>query len=100
HEDSDTCLWWSFHVDVIEQEINPGRNILRSTIPSALLNNGSYRIEILAGIHNQKWLLSPRSSPISARIEVEGGRVGSANLTSTRRPGLLLPVHSWNIEKK
>lgn len=84
-------------MDVEEQELPAGINELTTEIPSATLNNGKYRIELLAALHNQKWLLAPKSSPVFVRFEVQGGQIGSPLLSSTSRPGVLLPAHKWQV---
>lgn len=97
---TDVCLLWSFHVDEVERELPTGKSELVTQIPSALLNDGRYRIEFLAALHSQKWLLAPRSNSLIVEFEVQGGQPGSKMLAATKRPSLLLPIYKWHIEEQ
>src|SRR5207253_6182818 len=47
-------LYWSFHMDGQEEncaQLNRGACLLRARIPRRLLNQGNYRVELLAAIH-------------------------------------------------
>jgi lipopolysaccharide transport system ATP-binding protein len=92
------CLWWSFTLDAQLAYLRPGHNTLRTTIPLGILNDGAYRIELLAALHNQKWLLQPGLNIVMTRFVVKGGSLGTALLGATTRPGFLFPVYEWNIE--
>lgn len=96
--ESNQCLWWSFHVDtdpiIVLKE---GVNVLKTSIPAGILNDGDYRIELLAALHNQRWILEPGKNDICLGFSVQGGLVGSVLLSSTNRPTLLFPVLRWKI---
>jgi lipopolysaccharide transport system ATP-binding protein len=55
-------LFWSYYRedDMMQQLLNKtGRFKLSTKIPARFLNEGSYRIELVSCIHNQRWLLEP-----------------------------------------
>lgn len=93
-------LWWSFDVDFEPIVLDKGMNTLRTTIPKGILNDGDYRVELIAGIHNQKWLLTPGQTDVSIEFIVKGGSLGSAGFSSTRRPTSLMPLLGWSNEPK
>lgn len=88
-------LWWSFNVDKDVFAINSCTQRLHTCIPSGLLNDGEYTVEILSAIHNQRWIMAPGSNTVSATFHIEGGGLGSEHMYSTKRPTILMPVFSW-----
>ncbi|MCM8809507.1 MAG: ABC transporter ATP-binding protein [Candidatus Omnitrophica bacterium] len=97
---SNVCLWWSFHVDVEPYILPCGNIILKTFIPSGLLNDGEYRIEMLAGIDGVGWILPPGNNQMVLKFIVKGGKIGSSMLSATKRPTLLFPALKWNFFKK
>ncbi|MCM8804978.1 MAG: hypothetical protein NC833_06960, partial [Candidatus Omnitrophica bacterium] len=97
---SNECLWWSFHVDVDPFIIPTGRNKLKTFIPEGLLNDGEYRIELLAGIDGVTWLLPPGNNQMVLIFAVSSGKIGSSLLSATKRPTLLFPALKWEIFNK
>jgi len=95
----DACLWWSFYRDCDDtHRLRAGLNSLRTSIPSGLLNDGRYTIEIIAALHNQTWLLSPGAFTVALPLVISGGALGSSMLSGTRRPGVLFPAFEWQVE--
>lgn len=99
-KDSGQCLWWSFLSDAEMQRMAPGPQTIRTSIPSKTLNDGSYRLELLAALHNIKWLIGPGQNDAILEFTVTGGNVGSLILASTTRPGFFFPVIPWTIEQQ
>lgn len=96
--EKNNCLWWSFCKDMQDISIKTGLHKFMTTIPAGILNDGAYRIELLAAIHNQEWILAPGQNAVTLEFNVQGGILGSAITASTSRPGLLFPIFSWNID--
>jgi len=67
---------------------------LRMVLPQRLLNEGSYRVELLASLHCQAWLLRPRGKVPSVHFSIQGG-LSDSPYWDSKRPGLLAPVLSW-----
>lgn len=91
-------LYWSYHTDANEADwpqLQLGVCTLTSMVPPLLLNEGNYRIEMVAGLHNQKWILEPSLSAPSIWLERRGGFQQSPYWTA-RRAGILAPVVKWH----
>lgn len=71
-----------------------GHNRLRSQIPSGLLRPGLYRLEMIAKLHGQAWIIGPGQESISIFIEVSKDPEESPFL-GLRREQLVLPIINW-----
>jgi lipopolysaccharide transport system ATP-binding protein len=69
---------------------------LTVTIPARFLNEGAYRIELLASLHFRAWILEPRTNVPSVRFAIRGG-LSDSPYWLTKRPGQLAPVLAWNL---
>jgi lipopolysaccharide transport system ATP-binding protein len=90
-------LYWSEHCDGAVAEwptLATGRNLLRAELPCGLLNEGSYRISLLAGLDEGDWLVHPGAGAPSITLDVCGGFGDSPRWTG-RRPGLIAPLVRW-----
>jgi homopolymeric O-antigen transport system ATP-binding protein len=91
-------LFWSFMRDSPEVDwpvIEPGFVKLRTSIPARWLNEGSYKVELLAGLHYQKWLLAPQANAPSIKFSIRGG-LSDSPLWDRKRPGFFAPVLAWH----
>lgn len=91
-------VYWSFHTDHAEDRwptLKPGRNRLKSAWPRHLLNEGSYRVELLAALHQQRWLLTSGSNAPMVSVSIVGGLSESPHFNH-KRQGLLAPVFDWS----
>jgi lipopolysaccharide transport system ATP-binding protein len=94
--ESGETLYWSYHTDSADAEAEirePGTFVLRSRLPVELLNVGRYRVELIGGIHNRKWLYEPASSPAILDLQIDSA-VGPPRLWGPR-PTLLSPILKW-----
>lgn len=91
-------LYWSFIWDTVAspKTVKPGTIKCRSRLPRRLLNEGSYRIELIAGLHNREWICEPGRDAPSIVFRTFGGLSESA-LWISRRPGVMAPVLSWEL---
>jgi lipopolysaccharide transport system ATP-binding protein len=99
-EDND-LLYWSYQTDRHEaewRELSPGTWSLRSRLPSRLLNEGTYRIELLASLHFREWLIAPNAAGPSLDLTIQGG-LSDSPFWIARRPGILAPVLTWEAER-
>ena len=95
--ENDELLFWTFTTDRPEGEwpkLTPGPVSLRVDLPARLLNEGDYRIELLASLHYRAWILEPRTDVPALRISVKGGLSDSPYWLS-KRPGIFAPVLPW-----
>jgi lipopolysaccharide transport system ATP-binding protein len=98
YSEAGTLLYWSYQTDQSEAEwprLTPGQNVLRGLIPSRLLNEGMYRIELIGGLHHRQWLFEPGVTAPSIYLRVQGG-LSDSPLWIAKRPGELAPVLPWH----
>ena len=90
-------LFWSYQTDGPEESwprLGAGRVTLRSRLPRRLLNEGRYRIELIASLHFRAWVQEPGRSAAAVFVSIQGG-LSDSPLWMVRRPGLLAPVLDW-----
>ena len=98
YAESGELLYRSSHTDSREEEwprLRLGRAVLRGRIPSGLLNEGTYRLELVAALHRREWLFKPGAGP-SVLLQLQGG-LSDSPLWPQKRPGLLAPVLQWEL---
>ncbi|MGE4511447.1 MAG: ABC transporter ATP-binding protein [Sulfurimonadaceae bacterium] len=91
-------LYWSYNTDVAENEwpmLFVGTNVLKSPLPKRLLNEGTYKIELIGGLHFIQWLFEPRKSNPSISIEIQGG-ISDSPYMMNKRPTALSPIIKWS----
>ena len=94
-------LYWSFTTDGCPDKwprLVKGPIRLKTRIPARLLNEGIYRIELLASLHFRKWLLEPGVNAPSILLTIQGG-LSDSPLWMVRRPGQFAPVLEWLSEQ-
>lgn len=93
-------LYWSCHTDT-EQATWPilsnGDCTITSRFPSHLLNQGTYRIELLIALYYKQWLCQPGNNAPAISLHIQGG-LSNSPYWMTRRPGILAPVLNWKKE--
>jgi lipopolysaccharide transport system ATP-binding protein len=97
YAEGDELLYWSYQTDTEPDrwpQLRRGRVRLRSRLPRRLLNEGSYRLELIGGLHCRKWLFRPRVNAPTLFLSVQGG-LSDSPLWMARRDGLLAPVLEW-----
>jgi lipopolysaccharide transport system ATP-binding protein len=97
YTDDGTLLYWSYHTDAgdgARAPLHKGRNRLRSRLPRWALNEGTYRLELIAGLHFIEWLFEPNTDVPTLYLELTGLPSQSPYWFS-RRPGILAPCLEW-----
>jgi lipopolysaccharide transport system ATP-binding protein len=97
YDENDELLFQSFSSDGEEErwpEIGVGPIILRVLIPQHFLNEGNYRVELLAALHYRAWLLEPRKNVPSVTFSIQGG-LSKSPYWDHKRNGVLAPVLNW-----
>ncbi len=97
-DEAGTLLYWSYQTDSGENNrprLQRGRNHLASMVPRRFLNEGRYRVELIASLHFREWLLEPGVSAPSIALQIQGG-LSDSPYWMVRRPGILAPVLRWN----
>ncbi|MGF7078033.1 ABC transporter ATP-binding protein [Mucilaginibacter sp. UYCu711] len=97
YNDNSDLIYWTYQSDNNENywpKLTIGLNTLRSEFPSRTLNEGKYRIELIASLHYRKWILEPGKNNPSITLEIEGG-LSDSPLWIMKRPGIMAPVIRW-----
>lgn len=92
-----TPLYWSYQTDGPPDSwptLSRGRNTIRSRLPLEVLNEGTYRVELVGGLHFRKWFFEPMVSAPSVLLRVQGD-LSSSPYYMERRPVLLAPILRW-----
>lgn len=78
-------------------EIKIGINKFSTYIPSRLLNEGVYRLEIIVTLYNRSWIIEPSKNAPYIFFSIRGGLSKSPYWT-IRRPGQIAPELKWKTE--
>lgn len=92
-------LFWSYFTDGPQAEwpvLKTGRVVLSCRLPPSLLNEGSYRVELIGSLHFREWILEPGKSDVAVVFELRGG-LSESPLWISRRPGILAPRLPWEL---
>lgn len=78
-------------------KLEPGSCILRSKLPSRVLNEGFYKIELVGSLYLREFIFTYGSSP-AIYFDIAGGLSDSPYWTQ-KRAGILAPVYEWHLIK-
>jgi lipopolysaccharide transport system ATP-binding protein len=93
-----TLLYWSLQTDGDEPawpKLDRGRCVIRSRVPARFLNEGAYRVELIASLHNRHWIMQPGVNAPQMTLVIQGG-LSASPLWVAKRPGVLGPVLAWD----
>jgi lipopolysaccharide transport system ATP-binding protein len=79
-------------------KLDIGEIELRCPLPRRLLNEGTYRVELICSLHNREWIAQPGYNSPSIYFTIRGGFSDSPYWILSR-PGLLAPVWRWERTK-
>jgi lipopolysaccharide transport system ATP-binding protein len=102
YDNDNRLLFWSFTTDRDEKSwprIVLGKNILRTHLQRNLLNEGRYRLMLLAACYHREWILNPDQDNPCIDFEIKGGLSKSPYWYEKRR-GILAPILSWQEASK
>ncbi|MFH1985715.1 MAG: polysaccharide ABC transporter ATP-binding protein [Pseudomonadota bacterium] len=102
YNDDNGLLFWSFTTDSDENswpKISIGRNVLSTRLQNNLLNEGSYRLMLLAACYHREWILSPDEVNPCIHFEIKGG-LSSSPYWYEKRRGMLAPILTWKSVAK
>lgn len=92
YNNEDEVMFWSYSKDLNEEEwpkIKLGRNNFIIKIPQHILNEGDYRVELIASIHFRYWIAEFGKSARVA-LNIRGG-LSDSEFWIDRRPGVIAP---------
>jgi len=90
-------FFWSYQTDHEQSkwpELKLGRNLLTAELPKKFLNEGEYRVSMIASLHCREWYMKPGQDAPNFNFKIQGGLSQSPYWTSAR-PGLVAPVLDW-----
>jgi lipopolysaccharide transport system ATP-binding protein len=97
--DEGHLIYSSYQTDTSKSnwpKLKKGISCWRSRIPARYLNEGTYRLEIIGGLHFREWICQPGVNAPSIEFQVSGG-LSDSPYWLAKRPGILAPVMSWEI---
>jgi len=99
--DTKTILYTSLSTDGPKEswpKIQQGPMTFRARLPKHYLNAGSYKLTLVASLHNKVWLLDPTDSKAAVEINISGG-ISDSPFWKNPRDGLLAPVIEWSADQ-
>jgi lipopolysaccharide transport system ATP-binding protein len=102
YSEDGSLLFWTFIRDIAEAEwqtLELGFVKFRLRFPARWLNEGAYRVELLAGLHFREWFMSPGVNAPTIEFSIRGG-LSDSPYWNAKRPGLLAPALSWDIRQQ
>jgi len=97
YSEEGNLLYWTCYTDVEERlwpELNTGQCLLKSRIPKNILNEGTYKIELIVALYYKQWLCEPGNNSPSINLTIQGG-LSNSPYWMIKRPGLLAPILDW-----
>jgi lipopolysaccharide transport system ATP-binding protein len=77
--------------------IKLGCNVFSAIIPSDLLNDGKYRLELVSSIFYKEWIIQPQKEDINVYFIVQAC-FGASPHWRGNRGGILAPVLEWHTK--
>jgi lipopolysaccharide transport system ATP-binding protein len=97
--ESGELLYRSYQTDAREEEwpqLRRGRITLRGRIPPRVLNEGTYRIELISALYFRQWIFEPGKTTPVVFLTLQGG-LSDSPMRAEKRPGLLAPHILWEV---
>ena len=91
-------ILWSLTTDRPEADwptLSLGLNEVRCALPKRLLNEGVYRLELMASLHCRDWFIRPGHNSPAIHFEIQGG-LSESPYWLWARPGILAPELQWS----
>ena len=101
NENGDT-IYWSTYTDYNNENfeiLEKGQYIFKSKIPERFLNEGIYKIEVIASLHLREWILEPTKNCPNIFVNIKGG-LSDSPFWTMKRPGFVAPMIEWQVFRK
>ncbi len=98
YNEDNQLVFWSLFNDAKEDDwpiVTPGKIRFYSLLPPRFLNEGSYKLELIAALYYREWINQPCVNSPYICFSIQGG-LSDSPYWLVRRPGLLAPVLSWH----
>jgi lipopolysaccharide transport system ATP-binding protein len=102
YNESDELLFWSLSTDEEEDnwpKLEIGPVCLRTIVPPRVLNEGTYRVELLASLHAREWILAPQRNVPTVKFSIKGG-LSDSPFWDEKRPGVLGLSLGWTRSER
>jgi lipopolysaccharide transport system ATP-binding protein len=97
HTETGVFVYCSYHTDGPDTQwpaITRGRVVLRGRVPSHLLNEGTYRLELSALLYQRQAVIEPAAPAAGISLTIRGGLSDSTRWVQPRA-GVVAPVAEW-----
>jgi homopolymeric O-antigen transport system ATP-binding protein len=97
HTETGVFVFCSYHTDGPEAQwpaLGSGRVVLRGRVPSRLLNDGTYRLELSILLYQRHAVVEP-SAPAAGISLTIGGLLSDSPHWVQPRAGVVAPVADW-----
>jgi lipopolysaccharide transport system ATP-binding protein len=84
----------SDQADASWPKLKVGEVVLCAALPRRLLNEGLYRLDLMAGLYGERWFSVHFATPYAVFLRIQGGLSDSSHWR-VARPGVVAPVLSW-----
>ncbi len=101
YDDHGVANMWSLQTDVKKEEwpeIKLGLNTFRSKLPMSSLNEGSFKVELIAGLYYREWFIRPSGGRIVLDLKTQGS-LSESPFWVSKRAGSLALVLPWEERK-
>jgi lipopolysaccharide transport system ATP-binding protein len=75
-------------------ELAAGDIVLSAALPRRLLNEGLYRLDLMAGLYGDRWFSVHYGTQYAVFLRIQGGMSDSSHWRDAR-PGIVAPILSW-----
>lgn len=99
--ETNNCLYISNHTDSAVQKISSletGFWSITSRLPSRLLNEGTYRLELITALYYREWISKPGVNAPTIFLNIQGGLSDSPYWMNPRNT-LIAPLISWTTQR-
>jgi lipopolysaccharide transport system ATP-binding protein len=76
-------------------KLTEGGMVLSAALPPRLLNEGLYRLDLMAGLHGERWFSVHYETPYAVFLRIQGGMSDSSHWRDAR-PGIIAPILNWS----
>ena len=97
HTETGVFVYCSYHTDGPDARwptLGRGRVVLRGRVPSHLLNEGTYRLELSAILYQRQTIVEPAAPAAGISLTIRGGLSDSTRWIQPRA-GVVAPVAEW-----
>ncbi|MCF7834038.1 MAG: ABC transporter ATP-binding protein [Candidatus Pacebacteria bacterium] len=97
YSEDNILLYWSYQTDTKKADwpkLKIGVNLIKSKLPTDILNSGIFYIKMIGGLHKTMWIFSPNKPSPTITLNLEKNFTQSAYWTQ-KRIGILAPAINW-----